>query len=426
MPVIFLGGLCSLGFAVTHGIRYNLKQCNVSDDIHSWFELLFEQGIYASVDIIRVFSFFFFLYETRGYFSCFKTVYISISWYKTRCLIVILVVCAIASLAVIPTAIYSYIRDETNLKECDVGDIPLIQGIIKVHAIMKAFVLLSTIVVSLSATNILYSAKLRWDNLSLENVMIEWNGEEDTLSKVTCKFYRLYNNYIRVGKDTNLERKALKRWFVVTFMIYFIFVLVRVVHIMRIISNNSPSNYPIPDIVHSVLTLFIHFVAFFLPYYAAAELNAAHKNYYRKMSDAYWEIKIVLKYPNSLTIESVTYLCKPGNDIKCIAISTRSAMPVVKVIPHNQPVDEDIHLLLGATQKPSEETLTQDQYYYNKMEEKYLLYYKQALEVQGNIMTQLDEFDFAPSMSNISIPLNSQGYTLTVLLTIFTLILNGL
>lgn len=327
----------------------------------------------------------------------------------------------------IPTALYSFMRDEKNLNKCDIGDISIKRGIIKVHATMKAFVLFSTVVVSLGASNILYSAKLKWDNLSLEKVMIKWNGEEDGLSEVVGKFYRLYNNYIKIGKDTELERNALKRWFVVMYMTYFIFVLVCIVHIMRIISNNSPSNFPIADIIHSILTLFIHFVAFFVPYYAAAELNAAHKNYYKKMSDAYWEIKIVVTYPDSLTIESVTYLCKPGNDIKCIAISQRSVMPVV-TIAHEQSVGEDTHLLLGGSQKPSEETTmtTQDQYYYNKMEEKYLLYYKEALEVQGNIMTRLDEFDFVPSISNISIPLSSEGYTLTILLTLLSLILKGL
>jgi hypothetical protein len=50
-------------------------------------------------------------------------------------------------------------------------------------------------------------------------------------------------------------------------------------------------------------------------------------------------------------------------------------------------------------------------------------YYQEALKVQGN-MNKNDEFDFVPSLFNITIPLNSPGYPLAILLVILTFVLN--
>lgn len=188
-----------------------------------------------------------------------------------------MIICTTVSLVSVPTAWFGYIRDEIYVNKCDVGEITRNEKIVEVHAALKAFVLFSTIAIALSAANILYSAKSRWDKArGKDKVVIEWNGEEDKLEEEMEKFYHLYNNYIKVGKDTDKERKTLRRWFV---GIYLIFVVIRLVHTTRILSKEWQTEHPVPDIVHSVLTVFLHLVAFFIPYYMAADLNTAHHNY---------------------------------------------------------------------------------------------------------------------------------------------------
>ena len=373
-----------------------MKECskNITDD--EYYSLL-DEVANVSVDIIRLFSFFFFLFETRNFYGFKKTSLkkMRLSWHSTCCLCTILAVSIVVSLLAIPTAYVSYSRDETIFRECDIS---AKKGVVITHAIFKAYVLFAAVLVSLSATNIIYSAKLRWDKVSLKEVMMEWDGKEAGLSEVVDKFYHLYNGYIQVGKDSELERKALKRWFVVMYSIYLIFILVRVIHILQAVSKNVSST---DDFANSVLTIFIHFVAFFLPYFAGAELNSAHKNYYRKMNSAFSS--------SQLGVESVTYLCRPGKSIELVDMSQ-----------HNVQVNEATPLL-----QPEEMSTTENCYFDKEMERKYQLYYKEALKVQGNIM-KICEFDFVPSLLNVSIPLTSQGYTFTILLTIVSLVLNSL
>jgi hypothetical protein len=103
------------------------------------------------------------------------------------------------------------------------------------------------------------------------------------------KFYKLYYKaYIKVGKDSELEREALKRWFVIMYCIYFTYVLIRLVHVLNHYSLPY-DNRKVFVTIHDILNIFIHFAAFFLPYYAASDLNATHKSYHKKLYDAFWD-----------------------------------------------------------------------------------------------------------------------------------------
>ena len=172
---------------------------------------------------------------------------------------------------------------------------------------------------------------------------------------------------------------------------YLIFILVRVVHITEAVSKNLSST---DDHVHSVFTIIIHFVAFFLPYFAGTEFNSAHKKYYTKMNEAFWNIKIVQEQAGN----SEVYFCSPGKSIK---LAKQDGRTPSKVRLETEDTESEI-------------------------ERKYQLYYKEALKVQGSIMTQVCEFDFIPSLLNVSFPLTSQGYTFAILLTIASFALNSL
>ena len=386
---------------------------------------------YITVDLLRSISFFIFLFEIRNFriYELLKVLCLNIkevSSLRTCCLCIIgIVVCIIGilfSLLAIPTAYFSYSRDKTIFKKCDISGK---NGVVLAHAIFKAYVLFVTVLVSLGAAIIFYSAKLKWDKSSKEfevmtewdgqetclrkvvdkfyhlyndcckvgeldrkaskEGMTEWDGQEAGLSEVVNKFYHLYNDYIKVGKDSELERKALKRWFVLMYCTYLIFILVRVVHITEAVLKNLSSTN---DFVHSGFTIVIHFVAFFLPYFAGTEFNSAHKNYYTKMNDAFWKIKIVVQGQDG---KREIYSCSPGKSIKLDNVKDTESEPG-KEIARNY----------------------------------YQLYYKEALKVQGTIMTQICEFDFIPSLLNVSFPLTSQGYTFAILLTIASFALDSL
>lgn len=189
--------------------------------------------------------------------------------------------------------------------------------IIDAHATFKYFVLFSTAVTSLSATSILHSAKYKWER-NPEIYAREWDGNAEALRKLTDdKFYHLYNDYIAIGRDTQANRNAVKRWFVFMYFIYLIFVLVRLVHILKVLSSDSPlTKYQ--DILHATLNIILHFFAFFVPFYTAAWLNTVHQDYYRRMCEAYLTITIVVD-ANNLPDDkqSIEYSCKQGNDIVC-------------------------------------------------------------------------------------------------------------
>ena len=53
-----------------------------------------------------------------------------------------------------------------------------------------------------------------------------WDINADVQEFVNFKFYSLYNEYIKVGNESEIERNALKRWFVVQYFVYLLSVLV--------------------------------------------------------------------------------------------------------------------------------------------------------------------------------------------------------
>jgi hypothetical protein len=104
-------------------------------------------------------------------------------------------------------------------------------SIVKVHTTAKAFVFFSTLVESLFAVCIFYSAVCKWKEGVKRISAKKWNGKtEDLKNTVYLTFLELYNTGIEVGRSTNLEQKALKRWFVLMYFTYLIFILVQVVH----------------------------------------------------------------------------------------------------------------------------------------------------------------------------------------------------
>ena len=143
---------------------------------------------YITADLLRFISFFIFLFETLNFrIYLFKNLKKASLW-RTVCLCIIVI---LFSLLAAPTAYFSYSRDKKLFKKCDISDK---NGVIIAHAIFKACVLFVTVLVSLGATIIFYSAKLKWDESSKE-VMTEWDGQETCLNKVVDELYHLYSKF---------------------------------------------------------------------------------------------------------------------------------------------------------------------------------------------------------------------------------------
>ena len=196
---------------------------------------------------------------------------------------------------------------------------------------------------------------------------------------------------------------------------YLIFILVRVVHILLVTLTVS-EEIKYLDLIHSLLYILVYAIGFFAPYYAATWLHVACQRYHKKMIDAYLEVQITEKVQrgDGHSYVFVTYLCKPGDEIEYKAPSR----PI-----DNSEANETSHLLRNSPILSQEEDSTCR----DKLKQKYKLYCQESLVTQGtNIinMTKTSEFDFVPSFLNISIPLDSPGYTFTILLTVIFVAFN--
>ena len=178
---------------------------------------------------------------------------------------------------------------------------------------------------------------------------------------VVTKAYNLYVNYVDVGTRTTKMRNILKQWFVLQYSVYILSVLVELVHIIRPIVGMDPKR-PSLDTIHSILHLFFDSLAFLVPYILGTMLNNAHHKYYEKMMEKYFEVRI--------NGES----CRLGE----VKESVRGP---------------------------------------------YMKYYHEATR-NRDLLVLNTEFDFVPSLFDIDIPLDSPGYTFSILIAIASVVFN--
>ena len=287
-------------------------------------------------------------------------------------------------------------RDSGYIKQCEDNETDVWQYvIINAHATVKSFVYLSTLIASAFTTRLLYDSSCKWRSECKDiykGVTNEWDGKEDTLGKIVGdKFYRLHNNYLAVGKDTNIERAALKRWFLLSFLVYFTFVFIILIHIVRALSKGLHKD-EFMNMIRAYLDTSIFATSFLVPYCTASWLNRCHQKYYEKMCKAYFEIKIALSCN--------VYLCNPGDldDTK------------KQVQQDSDANDEDsTRLVLADTQPPEWVPVSEEEH--RAVEMKYKEYYKEALRAPGSeLRVKFLEFDFLPSFLIFSFPIHSTGY----------------
>lgn len=458
--ILLIGVISSLGLVATNPARY--KFITVECNIDAKFFDLFEVITFVIVAFLRVISFILFMHDA---WSFLKT-RVSISWKK---LLALFIATSVSAGFATGTAVIGYLRDMEYVSSmCNstfhskytlIDTLHSQYTVIDAHTTAKAFAYFSVLAASVCAVGILYSSVRKWKN-GFPNITNQWchriktgqsltsaeiaagdgvgtgagmgsgtgmegggietgdgsgmrvcagmgagAGTDNTLSDfVYDKFYDLHTSYIKVGKDTLLERKALRRWFVLMYFMYLIFILVHLVHLL-LLKDRNKYHY---DIAEALLNIFLHFLAFVLPYSVANWHNLEHQNYQRKMMEAYLEIRIKL----TDSVWSVTYLCKPSS---------------VKYEPNHEPLRVEVGSSANERCPLEMSEQNADARYKERVKKLYKKYCLEALVVQGtnsiNLRKNVD-FDFVPSFLNISIPLDSAGYTFTILLTVVSIVFN--
>ena len=209
----------------------------------------------------------------------------------------------------------------------------------------------------------------------------KWDESSKLLGTANIKdvdriFYNCYKEYIKVGNETKIQYKIFEAWFVIQYCLYLLSLLIETIHLVRPLyrdrddncdhddndNDNDDNKVTVDtfDLVHSGLRLLFDLLAFIIPFYMGNWLNYSHQKYHTKMLEACFEVKIG---------ETTFY---PGCDYEDV---------------------DDVYMK-----------------YYNLMSSK-------------NLAKRAD-FDFVPSIFGISIPLDNQGYTFTILLSIISIMFN--
>lgn len=389
--VLVMGGFSSLGLIATNTSRHFLitKECNII----SFYSFTIEIPTYIIVNLLRMFFFVQFAwdYEFKSIIklcNCRENKFFKGENCKNCFWILLVLVCICG--AALPATL-GYFRDEEFASCINEEKLDKKIKVSIAHAVCKAFTYFSVLMICFCSVRILYYAKHKWQKGT--------RNQSDCIKIIELeeKLYSLYNSYIEVGKKTSLQRNALRRWFALMYLAYLIFVLIQLVHIAKTISTGMHEKTL--DIASAIANIVLHFFAFFFPYYMGISLNNAHHAYHKGMINTY--------FGTIIDIGQARYECKPGN--YC-----------VKIPPEGKEARERDKE--KAKDKEARHKEARDK---EKAEEKYREFFKKALSVQISvIVAKKDEFDLVPSVCGISIPFDSPGYTLALLLTVFSMILN--
>ena len=424
--IVFIGfgGLpASIGLGVVDGLRskYIIIDCNISTKST---DVIFEGVTFVIIDVLQIISYFVFIcyflkyMDNEGEKNFFKKTdastekrsryicYFLKNMYderkdnkeaKDRCqsskddeakakdkedrqkcaywTCIIVIICipfAVMCILTFAAPILGLFRDMNHIRNCK-NESQVVDLIMWLNIFTKLFVLAATsterlfvaILISMSIYEWL-SRLLEMDTEAASKIEMDTEAaskiEMDTkaASKVDEQFYTLYNNYIRVGKRTKIRCEIFEAWFVVQYCVYLLSLLIEIIHLLKPLYHDK--KFDNYDLIHSALYLIFDLIAFIIPYSVGVWLNYSHEKCYKKMLEACFKVKI-----NTLLFE-------PGHDWKD-ANSNKLYME-----------------------------------YYNLMSAK-------------NLAKRTD-FDFVPSVLGISIPLDSQGYTFSILISIVSIVFN--
>lgn len=294
---------------------------------------------------------------------------------------------AVVAMEIVGDIIY-FDKDLTSALKIWVG----IRGISKLMILVSTWISVVIVVVMIT------KAIGKWDESKVPSSG-DWKNEEETTTViqeiveggviqeiVDRKVYYLYNFYTKTGKEIRPQREILKPWFVVHYSVYLIYVLSEVVHVL-----NNKSERDAITVLQASFLLVYDLLGLLVPYLVANWLNQAHHKYHRKILKACFKLLIKDTKGNVLVM-------KPGFD--------------------SEKSDEDDNKF--DIESTCEFKSTNYRTLHANLKNKYRDYYNFVLA--KNIALK-SEFDFVPSILSISIPLDSPGYALALLLSIMSLVI---
>lgn len=345
--------------------------------------MYFEATIFMIIDSLQFLSYFLFFITLCLSFSKFNCGCPRPTGQKLNKIIISLLFISLLGLAIAAPVVGLY-RDKNHVKICDgvVNRTNHNQDNIKdANIFVKLMVLLATCNERFLFIIIISGCIKFWiwenqSNISDNNVIEKIEDQPIDVSRVSNfvdeRFYTFYSNYLVVGKDAKDKLFIFEAWFVIQYFIYLLSLMLEIVHLVKPFYNKDKLDNI--DVAHSVLYLVFDLLAFIIPFYMGTWLNDSHHEYHKKLLDGCF---------GPITIDKYTF--KPGYQYDRSVSETKA----------NKGKRDAGALYIK---------------YYNFMSAKNLA--KRA------------EFDFVPSIFGISIPLDSQGYTFSILLSVISVIFN--
>ena len=218
------------------------------------------------------------------------------------------------------------------------------------HEVLKFGNLAINLSIRFLMTALVWSYMSEWDS---HTECITTNNSNHKCTEIRSKIYLYTSHYHKAGKETSETRETLQAWFVLQYFVILLNVFIDAAHVLRKAFNDDETG-ELWDMIHYTLYIVYDINAILIPYLLAVWMNEAHRKYYRKMTEEYQLIAIILD--RDLTDEQKDYISEA----------------IMKKIELNT------------------------------------------------------DFDFCPQILDISIPIKSPGYTVTILIAVFALITNAI
>lgn len=303
--------------------------------------------------------------------------------------------------------------------------------------VFKFFNLLTECVMWLFVIALVLINVSEWDTCQIKRLPCTASPDHNTLV--------YFQNYYRKGHDTEPTRKALQGWFVLQYLVYLLYIYSDIIHIVR--PYFSGRGYTsLLAIIHHAVFIAYDLAGFVLPYLLALWMIEAHRNYHTEMTRKHLFIEDLLKYiiverKNEPT-ERKTVPKIIAEEVKGTRITVEEGA-VMEITPEGGVTqkkateeivleEEVVHTLETIPPAETEETTQSSENGLRVkresavvapleeiMAEEIEVYIAKVITMKIEVCT---EFDFSPQILDISVPLNSPGYSMSVLIALFALI----
>ena len=249
-----------------------------------------------------------------------------------------------------------------------------------------------------------------------------------------------FQDYHKKGHETEAYRKALQSWFLLQYLVYLLYIYTDIIHIVRpYFSGNGHRS--LIAIVHHALFIGYDLAGFILSYMLALWMIEAHRNYYTEMNKNHFIMEDILskkikeKPVEGAQEDSTLEREESGEQIVPQTIGGDRQLSPQENTPEDEeqiatPIGEEVQMAPqpvvtqeGNTQVALEQVELQrdgsEDLLEEVMSEELKEYIAQAITMKIEVCT---DFDFCPQFLDLSVPLSSPGYSVSVLIALFALI----